>query len=97
MLSAFTENNTTTTTKKETRYVENKRVTRTNDTATGSFSLCAFVVHSPIFAVVLYWIKIFLRVKDHKVTEFYLFYSPVMNRAYSMALGEQQLSHQNEI
>ena len=41
--------------------------------------------------------KIFLRVKDHKVTEFYLFYSPVMNRAHSMALGEQQLSHQNEI
>ena len=72
-------------------------MTRTNDTATGSFSLCTFVVHSPIFAVVLYWKKIFLRVKDHKVTEFYLFYSPVMNRAYSMALGEQQLSHQNEI
>ena len=45
--------------KKETRYMENTWATRTHDTATGSSSLCTLVVHTPIFAVVLYCIKIF--------------------------------------
>ena len=87
MLSASTKNNMTTIKERNERYSNRKYFSLDLGSSLANFRS----------GIILVWIKIFLHVKDQKVTEFYLFYSAVMNRAYSVALGEQQLNLQNEI